>query len=87
MIPQQNWTHAVSVNLTRQNWRPVYSEPEPEIVRFATFELFGLPSTASFAECKRAYHRRMLEVHPDRGGTHAQAIALNLAFERLRDSF
>ena len=82
---EQNWTR-VAPMLARQNWRYAF-ETETALVRHATFEFFGLPATATLAECKRAYYRRMLDCHPDRGGTNAEATAVNLAWERLRDSF
>ncbi len=46
----------------------------------------GFPESArpTFAEAKAAYRAKMLDAHPDRGGSDAAATALNLAWERAR---
>lgn len=44
--------------------------------------ILGLPSHASAAEIKRAYHQRALEVHPDLGGDAARFRVLKDAYER-----
>ena len=47
--------------------------------------VLGLSPWAPVDEPKlrRAYKRKAIEVHPDRGGSHEKAVAVNLAFERL----
>jgi hypothetical protein len=53
------------------------------------YETLGVKATATDAEIKRAYRRRMRAVHPDANGhdPHAtrKAAALNVAFETIGD--
>ena len=40
-----------------------------------------------YAAAKTAYRARMLELHPDRGGSHEAASALNALWEKIERSF
>jgi hypothetical protein len=46
--------------------------------------VLGLGEVFTSAELRRAYKRAAFAAHPDRGGTHDQAVAVNKAYERLR---
>ena len=50
------------------------------------FAVLGLNSDASRAEIKKAYRKAIMQAHPDRGGTHAHAIAVNTARKILRQN-
>ncbi|HEY7899878.1 MAG TPA: J domain-containing protein [Caulobacteraceae bacterium] len=45
--------------------------------------ILGVGPRAGQAEVDRAFRKKMLQAHPDRGGGDAQATKLNLARERL----
>lgn len=45
---------------------------------------FAEASRPTLADVKAAYRQRMLDAHPDRGGTHEGALALNAAMEQAR---
>ena len=50
------------------------------------YDELGLPPTASAIEVRDAYRRRARQLHPDRGGRDASAMAaLNDAYRVLRD--
>jgi hypothetical protein len=46
----------------------------------AAFAILGIPATASAREVKRAYRRKVKQVHPDHGGDREE-------FERLREAY
>lgn len=46
----------------------------------AAFAILGVPATASIGEVKRAYRRKVKQVHPDHGGDREE-------FERLREAY
>uniref|UniRef100_A0A7S4V1S3 J domain-containing protein n=1 Tax=Alexandrium monilatum TaxID=311494 RepID=A0A7S4V1S3_9DINO len=50
------------------------------------YELLGVARAASPAELRAAYRRRVLEVHPDKGGSVELCQAVMAAFEQLADS-
>jgi len=45
--------------------------------------LLGVGRTATAGEIRTAYRRRMVQAHPDRGGSHAEAARLAAARDRL----
>lgn len=47
----------------------------------AALNLLGLPTDCSREELARAYKRAISRAHPDKGGTHQQAMAVNTARE------
>lgn len=47
------------------------------------YAILGVAETADFAALRVAYFRRARECHPDRGGSHAQMVLLNEAWEVL----
>lgn len=49
------------------------------------YEALGIVPTATAAEIRRAYRRKALQCHPDRGGTHGQMERLNRAYALLSD--
>jgi curved DNA-binding protein CbpA len=49
------------------------------------YALLGVAPTATAAEIQRAYRRKALLCHPDRGGTHSQMHRLNRAYALLTD--
>jgi hypothetical protein len=48
------------------------------------WELLDLPRTATLAELKAAYRRRVLETHPDHGGSDAEFRRLHAAYEEAQ---
>ena len=40
----------------------------------SSFEYFGLPCSSSMDEVMKAFHEKMLKVHPDKGGTKELAV-------------
>ncbi len=70
-------TPAPSAGATRDR------DPDPSRGRVAApdaFEVLGLPSGADEAAVRRAYRRRVKEVHPDHGGDEQ-------AFQRLQEAY
>ena len=51
----------------------------------SAFTTLGLPTTASVDEIKRAYRRRAMQLHPDRGGDHSAMVRLNAAYEEAAE--
>jgi hypothetical protein len=56
------------------------TDREPTSPATAAFRELGLPTGAPLEEVKRAYRRRVKEVHPDRGGDED-------AFKRVREAY
>lgn len=50
------------------------------------YAILRVSPTATAKEIKTAYKRRAVECHPDRGGSHAEMVKVNLAYEILSDS-
>jgi hypothetical protein len=49
------------------------------------WQTLGLEPSATVAEIKRAYRKRALETHPDRGGTAEEFRKVQSAYERALD--
>ncbi len=49
------------------------------------YRVLGVDPAADLDEIKKAYRRKALECHPDRGGSHDQMVAVNEAWEILSD--
>lgn len=56
-------------------------EEEDEDVYEKALQLLGLQTGCSLNEFRRAYKRAISRAHPDKGGTHEQALAINTARE------
>ena len=69
----------------RQNKPPKREEKREEIKLPQTsqeaFAILSLVPPVSLADVKRAYRAKALKCHPDRGGSHAQMVVINAAFE------
>ncbi|MFZ5896172.1 MAG: J domain-containing protein [Myxococcota bacterium] len=50
----------------------------------SAYQVLGIDSRASLEEIKRAYRKRALETHPDRGGSNEAFRAVQSAFERIQ---
>lgn len=50
------------------------------------YEVLGVNKTASADEIKKAFRRKAVESHPDRGGEEAKFKEINEAYEVLKDS-
>ena len=46
-------------------------------------EILGVDLDASISEIKRAYREKVLETHPDKGGSHEEFIKVQEAYECL----
>jgi len=49
----------------------------------SAWSILGLESTASLVDVKRAFRKRALETHPDRGGEAEQFRKVQAAYEKL----
>ena len=50
-------------------------------------DYFKLKKGFTFAELKKAYKKKVFEVHPDRGGTHEEVVECNRLFNELSKQF
>lgn len=57
-------------------------EPDAESTRLSAWALLGLTPDADIDQIKRAYRKRALETHPDRGGDAEVFRAVQGAYER-----
>jgi len=55
----------------------------PREERTSPWSTLGLESTASLLDVKRAFRKRALETHPDRGGEAEQFRKVQSAYEKL----
>jgi len=60
---------------------PPTSRARPETL--SAWEVLGLAPDSDAAEIKRAYRRRALETHPDRGGSEAAFVRVQRAYDKL----
>jgi hypothetical protein len=65
----------------RRAAKPKINEPE-DTKRLSIWALLGLEPDAGVDEIKKAYRRRALETHPDRGGDADVFRAVQVAYER-----
>jgi hypothetical protein len=56
-------------------------EPTPPRPLPSCFAVLGLNRVSTEQEVKAAYRSKILDAHPDRGGRHDKAVALNRAYE------
>ena len=47
------------------------------------YQVLGIRPGADLTEIKAAYRKRMMQCHPDKGGSDAEAKMVNAAFEML----
>jgi hypothetical protein len=71
---------------TKQQNKPQKREEEREEIKLPrtsqeAFAILALVPPVSLADVKRAYRAKALKCHPDRGGSHAQMVVINAAFE------
>ncbi len=50
------------------------------------YEILGIDPSANFIQIKQAYRSKALRNHPDRGGSHAEMVNINEAWEVLSNS-
>jgi hypothetical protein len=65
----------------RPAFAPAVAMPVAPPAAPACIDLLGLPWPCTADEVKAAYRRRALQLHPDRGGSEAEFIALRNAYE------
>ena len=69
----------------QQNKSPKREEKREEVKLPRTsqeaFAILSLVPPVSLADVKRAYRAKAFKCHPDRGGSHAQMVVINAAFE------
>ncbi len=51
------------------------------------FEVLGVEPDADESEIDRAYRRRVIETHPDQGGSAAEFQLVKSAYERIQDGY
>ncbi len=50
------------------------------------YQILGVPPTADLNAIKKAFRRKVIECHPDRGGSHAEMVLVNEAWEVLSNA-
>jgi DnaJ family protein A protein 2 len=58
-------------------------EEEKDVDTQELYDVLGVPKTATEAEIKKAFRKKALEHHPDKGGEEAQFKEVNAAYEVL----
>lgn len=58
-----------------------YDDPDPD------WNFFGLARTCTLEEAKRARNKLLASSHPDRGGSHDDAVKVNLEWEKVEQFF
>jgi curved DNA-binding protein CbpA len=49
------------------------------------YQILGIDPNSDIATIKKAYRRRAMKCHPDRGGSHEQMLLINEAWKILSD--
>jgi hypothetical protein len=70
---------ALSLRLQKKPPQPHADDAEDRAARFS----LGVGPAATAREIRHAYRRKMVQAHPDRGGSHAEAARLTAARDRL----
>lgn len=81
------WARAWKCVLRGQPPPPLPREPSTRpraAPPVSSWEVLGLEPGASREAVTRAFRRRALETHPDRGGDEAAYLAVRAAYEKLR---
>ena len=47
------------------------------------YKILGAEPDSDFSQIKKAFRKKALEYHPDRGGTHVEMVKINEAWEVL----
>ncbi|NMC34623.1 MAG: J domain-containing protein [Veillonellaceae bacterium] len=67
-----------------------YAPPPPPpggISEAEAFSRLGVKPGASPEEVRRAFRQKMYEAHPDRGGSHEQAVRVTEAWDAIKDKY
>lgn len=59
--------------------------PPKEVDNSKYYELLGVEKTATYDEIRKAFRKKALKEHPDRGGDKEKFQELNAAYEVLSD--
>ena len=66
-----------------------YTPPPPPggVSEAEAFSRLGVKPGASRDEVRSAFRRKMYEAHPDRGGSHEQAVRVTEAWDAIKDKY
>ncbi len=59
--------------------------PKPETLKKTHYDIIGIAKDATASEIKKAYFKKVLQVHPDKGGSNDEFRMVQQAYEVLRD--
>jgi len=59
--------------------------PPKEVENSVYYELLGVAKTATMDEIKKAYRKKAIKMHPDKGGDQAEFQKLQQAYDVLFD--